>query len=166
MASTLTRAEAEALLYREARLLDTRQLDEWQTLFAEDGVYWIPIDETKPISENASLIYDSPARRDERVYHLLHTVFPAQTPPSRLLHFINNVEVEGRGDSEAVIHSNQIIYETRLGDFSQYGLGELRPIVASMRHEMRLVDGAWKIALKQILLINREMPQGNLTFII
>lgn len=38
----ITRQEAEAFLFREARLLDERRLDDWLALFTDDSRYWIP----------------------------------------------------------------------------------------------------------------------------
>ena len=29
-------------LYREARLLDERRYDDWQSLWTDDGMYWMP----------------------------------------------------------------------------------------------------------------------------
>jgi 3-phenylpropionate/cinnamic acid dioxygenase small subunit len=162
----VTRAVAEEILFREARLLDELQLQEWLTMFTADGVYWVPIDESRPVATSMSLIYDPPARREERVYHVLHTRFPAQSPRSRMVHYISNVEVLKQDADGATVRSNQLIYETRLGDYTQVGLGELRPIVATVEHLLRPVGNELKIALKKILLIDRDMPQGNLTFII
>lgn len=169
----LAREEAEAFLYREARLLDDMRLDEWLGLFTEDGVYWIPIDDAKPVEWNTSHVYDPPLRREERVHHLLHVPFPAQAPRSRTVHVVANVEVDrdGRGGGDGggddvTVRSNQLVYEVRLGDFRQVGLGEVRPIVSTVEHRLRRVDGDLRIARKKILLIDREMVQGNLTFII
>lgn len=39
---SLTRAEVEAFLYREARLLDDRQWDEWIVLYSPKVEYWMP----------------------------------------------------------------------------------------------------------------------------
>ena len=36
------RAELEAFVLAEARLLDERRFAAWLELFAEDGVYWVP----------------------------------------------------------------------------------------------------------------------------
>jgi 3-phenylpropionate/cinnamic acid dioxygenase small subunit len=164
---TMTRSEAEEFLYREARLLDELQLEEWLKLFTKDGVYWIPIDDTKPRDTSLSIVCDPPLRREERVYHLLHTHFPSQTPRSRTIHLVGNVEI-GRdpASAEIAIRSNQVIHEIRGGDFRQTGLGELRALVATVEHRLRPEDGALKIALKKIRLIDRDMPLGNLTFII
>jgi len=162
----VTRADAEDLLYHEARLLDTRRLTEWLDLFTDDGLYWIPIDETKSPSINTSIVYDDRLRREERVHHSLHNTFISQTPHSRTLHFINNVAVEPGAGETFCVHSNQLIYEVRIGDFTQVGLGAVRPIVANVEYTLRAVDGVWKIARKEILLIDRDMSVGNLTFII
>ena len=162
----IARADAEALLYLEARLLDTLQLDEWLTLFTDEGVYWIPIDETQPRTKSASIVYDDALGRQERVHHLLHLPFAAQNPRSRTVHVIGNVEVESKGSGSATVRSNQVIYETRLGDFTQRGLGQLSTVVASVEHQLKLTDSGLKISLKKILLINREMPQGNLTYML
>lgn len=165
-APVLTTEEAAAFLYREARLLDTLQLEAWLELFTEDGMYWVPMDETLSPDDNASLVYDDRLRREERVYHLLRTPFPAQQPRSRMVHMVSNVEVLGVEDGAVTVCSNQVIYEVRTGDFTQIGLGRVRPLVAAVEHVLRPVDGVLKIAMKKILLIDRDMPQANLTFLI
>ena len=161
----ITRSDAEDFLYREARLLDERQLDDWLALFTRDGLYWIPIDEAKPRAQNLSIIYDPPLRREERVHHLMRTTFPSQTPPSRTIHMISNVELAGVA-GEITVRSNQVVYEIRGGDFRQTGLGELRTLVATVEHQLRQEDGALRIAQKKIRLIDRDMSVGNLTFLI
>jgi ethylbenzene dioxygenase subunit beta len=112
----ISRADAEAFLYREARLIDERQFDDWLTLFTDDATYWLPIDENAGPQAHLSLIYDDAHRLKERVYRLTRTEFPAQSPPSHTVHFISNVEVVPRRGSDVVVHSNQIIFELRTGD--------------------------------------------------
>lgn len=161
----ITRAEAEAVLFREARLLDRMQLREWLELYTADGLYWIPIDETLPSGRTASLVCDDAPRREERVFHLEQLPFPAQAPRSRTVHLVSNVEVLGtddRGDTR--VNSSQVIYEMRTGDYTQIGLGELSTSVATVEYLLTREPQGIRIRLKKILLINREMPQGNLTF--
>lgn len=166
-ASAMSRAEAEAFLYREARLLDDLQLDEWLGLFTEDGLYWIPIDDSKSPDRNLSIVCDPPLRREERVHHILHTRFPSQSPRSRTVHLVSNVEVMPDAPAgEVRLRSNQVIYEMRAGDYRQTGLGELRTMVATVEHVLRPAGGQLKIGLKKIKLIDRDMPLGNLTFLI
>jgi len=163
---TITQQEAEAFLYREAELLDELRLEEWLTLFAPDGLYWIPIDETMSTEHSASIVRDNALRREERVFHLLNTKFPAQSPRSRTLHMIANVRIAKTSPNRVTLHSNQTIHEVRTGDFRQVGLGDLNTLAAKVEHVLDRQQGDWKIALKKILLINRDMPQGNLTFLL
>lgn len=165
MQSTITRAAAEDLLYREAYLLDTLQLQEWLKLFTPDGIYWIPIDESQPLASQAAIVYDTPLRREERVHHLLEQVFPAQEPRSRTQHFISNIMLDTEADG-VLVRSSQVIYEMRTGDFTQIGLGDLRPIVAAVEYKLREEEGNVKIQEKKVLLINRDTWQDNLTFIL
>lgn len=162
---TVSAAEAEHLLFQEARLIDEWKLEEWLELYTPDGLYWVPIDENAPVSQQGAIIYDTPLRREERVYHLLHTSFPAQSPNSRTIHTVSNVMVEARGE-DTLVNSSQVIYEMRPGDYSQRGIGIINPSVARVDHVLRRVDGQLRIAEKKVLLINRDTWQGNLTYIL
>ncbi|HEY4296992.1 MAG TPA: aromatic-ring-hydroxylating dioxygenase subunit beta [Paraburkholderia sp.] len=159
------RAEVEHLLFREARLLDELQLEDWLQLFTDDGLYWVPIDEHAPVASQGAIIYDPPLRREERVYHILHTAFPAQSPRSRTVHFVSNIMIEP-GDAGISASSSQIVYEMRTGDFAQKGIGEIAPVIARVDYLLKRVGTELRIAEKKILLINRDAWQGNLTFIV
>ena len=152
---SMSQEEAETFLYKEAELLDDLRLEEWLRLFTADGLYWVPIDEAIPTDVTASIVRDDSLRREERVFHLLHTKFPAQSPRSRTLHMISNVRIAEKSADTVKLVSNQTIHEVRAGDFRQ----------AKVEHVLRREQTALKIALKKILLINRDMPQGNLTFL-
>ncbi len=165
-APSLSLCEAEAILYEEAELLDSMQLDQWLRLFTDDGLYWIPLDDTLPPEQCASIVRDNTLRREERVYHLLNTRFPSQSPPSRTLHMIANVRIGAIADGEIVLRSNQTIHEVRTGDYRQTGLGQMTMLVARVEHTFRFVGCVPRIACKKIMLLNRDMPQGNLTFLI
>lgn len=155
-----------AFVYREARLLDEFQLEEWLTLFAEDGIYWVPIDDAKPVESNAALIYDDPLRREERVHHQLHISTISQSPRSRTVHAVSNVEIVRRDGDALVVRSVQVIYEMRTGDFRQIGLGEVRANVATVEHVLRAFNDTFKIAGKKVLLIDRDAQLRNLTFLL
>ena len=105
--------DVAALLYREARLLDDAMLDEWLALFAADGVYWIPIDDTRPNNRSASIVYDERTALEERVYHLQHISFVAQSPRSRTVHVVSNIEIVEDDGALLRVRSTQVIYELR-----------------------------------------------------
>jgi 3-phenylpropionate/cinnamic acid dioxygenase small subunit len=163
--SSITQQEAEAFLYRVAELLDELRLEEWLRLFTPDGLYWVPIDESLSTDHTASIVRDDTLRREERVFHLLNTKFPAQSPRSRTLHMVSNVRIAETGPDLVKLHSNQTIHEVRTGDFRQVGLGIVNTLIAKVEHVLTGEQGDLKIALKKIVLINRDMPQGNLTFL-
>jgi len=162
----MTRDEAEAFLYREAQLLDERRFEEWLELFTEDGIYWLPIDDGADPKRRVSLIHDDAQRRRERVFRLLHTEPPSQYPPSRTQHFVANVRVEDGTNGEAVVRSAQMICEMRAGDHRQFGLGDQRSFAASGEHRLRRENGAWRIAVKKLVLLNRDVQVPNLTFLL
>lgn len=93
-----------AFLYREARLLDDREWDEWLTCYAPDVTYWMPAwdDDDQPTEDpqsQISLIYY--ANRDgleDRVFRIKTERSGASTPEPRTSHNVTNVEVlEDRG---------------------------------------------------------------------
>ena len=162
---TLTRAEAETLLYREARLLDEGRFDEWVTMFADDCRYWVPIGEGDDPRE-PSIIDDDRARLEERIYRLTATPAYAQRPASRTQHNITNVEVlEGPDEGAAEVCCNLLVVELRAGDSMQAGLGKPR-LIAARCHYIFTGGPTWRIRLKQLTLIDRDLPHYNLSFIL
>jgi 3-phenylpropionate/cinnamic acid dioxygenase small subunit len=167
-AAILSRPAAEEFLYKEARLIDEDRLEEWLTLFTQDGIYWIPSDETTDPEIETSIIHDDVLQLEKRIYQLRNKHL-AQDPRSRTIHLINNVEVEAGGSStESVIRCNTIIYEMRPGDHQQLqsGLAEQRAFVARCLYKLRQQGGNWRISHKRINLINRDLPLENITFIL
>ncbi|MEA2324048.1 MAG: hypothetical protein QOD81_3898 [Solirubrobacteraceae bacterium] len=164
--------EAAALLYREARLLDERRYDEWLDLFTEDGIYWLPIHteggDADPRSA-ISIIYDDAARRGERVFRALETPVLDQSPPSRTVHLVANVEIDRDGDAapgDTRVHCVQSISEMRAGGPGQAGLNEPRTFAARCEYRLRREAGGLRIALKKVALLESDQPIYNLTFIV
>lgn len=164
----ITRQSAEDFLVHEAELLDEARFEDWHALFTETGTYRIPITAGTDPARHASLVYDTPLRLEERVYHLAQVPFPSQSPRSRTLHYITNVRVlAGENTNDVVVKSNQLVSEMRLGDFRQVGLGEQRVFSAAVEHRLEFDgDRQPKIADKCVMLINRDAPMSNLTFLL
>lgn len=161
----MTRADAETILFREARLLDERSFEEWLEMFDEECLYWVPIVDGDPNVE-PSIIYDDKQRMEERIFRLLETRAYAQEPPSRTQHNISNVEVlNGGEDGEVRVLCNLSILELRVGEPAQVGLGEQR-LLAGRCEYVLVGEPDWRIKLKKVYLINRDLPLYNLTFIL
>jgi len=158
--------EVEDILVLEARLLDDWQLVSWLDLFTEDGVYWIPIEETADPIRESSIVYDDRVHREMRVHQLLHEERIAQLPQSSTLRHLSQIEITSHDDDEVRARYNVIIHELRGGDWRQSGLGELRTFVGCCKFSLRRVEGKLKLSEKRVVLINRQNPLGGLSFIL
>ena len=139
-------SEVEALVLREARLLDEQRYAEWLALFAEDGIYWVPTraGQASP-SEALSIVYEPKSLLAMRVERLTRGEMHVQSPPSRTVHHVSAVQVEG---DEA--RSSLIVAEWRAG--------ESRWFAARVTHKLRKDAGGLRIVLKRVDLINGEAP--------
>ena len=143
----IDREAAEAFLVNEARLLDERRFREWMELFTEDGIYWVPStpDQKSPL-EQASLFYDDRELMRTRIDRLEHPLIHVQTPPSRTVHLVTNVTVDAGETGEVAILSNVLMVE--------YRLDRQRIFAGRQQHRMRFENGAWRIAVKRVDLVN------------
>jgi len=155
----LSRADAEDILYAEARLLDERRHDEWLGMLTTDAMYWMPAnsDGVDPNREIA-LVYDNFAKMRDRIGRLATGVAHAQSPPSKTRRLVSNVQIESAVENAATIHSAFILYELRRG--------KERIFAGRYEHRMRYEAGSWKIAGKKVVLVNSDEVIDNLTFII
>ncbi|PMR69568.1 benzoate 1,2-dioxygenase small subunit [Halomonas heilongjiangensis] len=102
---SLSYHEIQAFLYREARLLDDRQWDEWLTCYSKDVEFWMPAwdDDDQltrdPHSEISLIYYPNREGLEDRVYRIKTERSGASTPEPRTTHQISNLEVlEEEGD--------------------------------------------------------------------
>ncbi len=170
----LTKDAAEAFIYREVRLLDEWRLDDWQRLFTADGIYWLPMTEAGMPRLDPSILCDDAEQRAMRVHQMTRHDHLAQTPHSRTTHFVSNVELaesdtasNSGAAGDRLVLCNALIFELRPGDFQELraGMGRQRALAARCRYRLRHSDG-WKIAEKRVLLLDRDLPLYNLTFIL
>ena len=170
--------EVEQFLYREARLLDDRQLHQWAELLAEDLRYWMPMrsnrypanskaiasldeaqQETGELSQPHELAVmdetrDTLLRRIERLDSGLAW---AEDPPSRTRHFISNVELEPTANpSEVKVYSNFIMYRTR-------GEREEDFYVGSREDILRRSGNGWLIAYRRVVLDQSVLSAKNVS---
>ena len=83
-ADALVRSECEAVLAREARLIDEARFNEWLELFTDRCLYWVPITPGggDPRTE-VSYSFDDRRRMADRVYWLRTGLAFCQIPQSR-----------------------------------------------------------------------------------
>lgn len=165
IANGLTRAQLLNFVEGEVGLIDDGLLYEWFDLFDKECLYWVPICDGDEPGQEASLICDNAIALEERVYHVMETPFPAQSPRSKTLHFVTNLRWEQVG-GEIRITCYQLISEVRSGDFTQTGLGVVRQMPARVEYRLVQSGNNFRIKAKIIRLLASELPLGNLTFIL
>lgn len=146
----------EKFIFQEARLLDERRFDEWLNLWTEDGRYWVPRhhDQENPF-EQISMFWEDRMLRETRVKRLTHARNWSQQPPTRTVHTVGNIEIDGRDeDGRLIVSSAMHIDEYRI---------EPRYLGARVVHKLEAQeDGTWKIHLKRVNLVNLDAIFTNL----
>ncbi len=151
--------EVEQFLFLEARLADEHRYEEWEALWTDDGVYWVPAngDDIDPEMQ-MSIIYDNRSRIGLRVRQLLSGKRYTQEPRSSLRRIVGNVELVSRSGDELNVAANAITFES-----SQRG-----EVTWASRNEYRLrrSGGGFKIARKKVSLVNNDRAIYTMSFLI
>ena len=164
--------EAEQLLYREARLLDSWQFREWLTLFTDDVRYLIPIRETLQHSpeglhdESADVVVhhvdEDLAGLELRVRRYETGRAHAEEPRSRSRRFVTNVELidveRDAASAQATVASNLLLFQGRR-DCSEFLFS------ATRRDVLRRANGSWLIARRAVLLDHTVLPRPLTQFL-
>lgn len=146
-------------LFREARLQDTHEYDAWESLWTEDGLYWVPANGTDTDPEcEMSFIYDNRSRIALRIRQLKTGRRHSQTPPSQLARIIANVELLGPVGYDIGVTCNSQIFETNLRGDTMWA--------ARCVYRLREVQGDWKIAYKKVVLVNNNKAIYTLSFLL
>lgn len=163
MTLTLSRTdqlhEIEQFLYREARYEDEHRYVDWESLWTDDGIYWVPAngDDIDP-EQQMSVIYDNRSRIGLRVKQLLTGKRHTQEPQSRLRRLISNIELLGEDSKGIRVGANTIVFETNQRGDTLWG--------ARVEYVLRRIDGHLRIAYKKVALVNSEKAIYTLSFLI
>lgn len=153
--------EVEQFLYKEARLLDERKLDEWLDLLAEDLDYWMPMrrnikfgDWDLEFTDHHSEINWFDEGKDiiaGRIRQLNTGVHWPEEPVSRFEHMVTNVEVIGE-DAEGIrVNSKFFCYQNRLQDELNHWVGRREDLLR------RDSETKFKVVKRKIILAQNVM---------
>ena len=149
-------------LYRESRLLDNREFERWADLFTDDSRYIIPV----RLNRDGGADWESKSRSFDdtkqtlkiRVDRLGTEYAWSEQPPSRVRHYITNVEVERTDvENEVVARSNELIYRSR-GDSTENDL-----LSAQRVDTLRETSTGWRIAHRWVALDQCTLSAHNLS---
>ena len=161
------RHKVEDFLYLEAELLDDRKLREWLDLLTDDLRYWMPIrhnplerpedlsDELAKPGEGHYFDDDKQSLR-VRVERVYAKNAWAEMPPSRTRHLISNVRIKSDNGNELEVHSNFLVYRTRLETDQDIFVGTRRDI-------LRRANDSFKIAKRTIILDQAVLSAKNIS---
>jgi 3-phenylpropionate/cinnamic acid dioxygenase small subunit len=158
-ADPAVRSECEAVLAREARLIDEARFNEWLEVYTEHCLYWVPITPGggDPRSE-VSYAFDDRRRMADRVYWLRTGLAFCQIPQSRTRRMITNIEVlTDPAAGRRLVRSNFVVHEFRAGTSRSYP--------GWYGHLLERHGEEWRIAVKQVNLLDSEHGHENMTII-
>ena len=147
----------------EAALLDDGRFDDWLALFADDGVYWVPLAGARQVDRHRhhSIAYEDRALLQLRVARLKDPQAHSQHPPSASQHVLQRPVLVPDDASAAQASSAHDLPTHRLRTPFLYiearGDDELM-LCGTCRHRLSHIDGKWKIREKRVDLLNPGRP--------
>ena len=152
-----TDQELTTFVRYEAAILDEQRHDEWLGLFAPTGLYWMP-SEPGQIDPAliGSLMYEDLFMLRVRVERLKSNRTFSQKPISRSHHLLQMPQVRKRSDEERsyAIWTPFQYCEVRKEEQNIY--------LGWVTHQLTVLEGELKIALKRIDLLNADAPHRSI----
>jgi 3-phenylpropionate/cinnamic acid dioxygenase small subunit len=151
----------QRFLFVEASLLDRRDYRGWLALLTDDVIYRVLAQVNRDVEAGPlwyALVNEPAFRLKARVEQILNSKLThAENPPTLTRRFVSNVLAStGASVGEYVATSNLLVYRTRpdMPDGALYA-GERTDV-------LRLVDGAWRIARREVRL-DQALMNGSMS---
>ena len=154
-----TLEDVTQFIYREARLQDDHEYDAWESLWTDDGVYWVPANGDAGDPEQVmSIIYDNRSRIALRIRQFHTGKRFSQTPRSRLCRLVLNIEVLREEGDEILVTANAMVCESQMrGDFTWASRNE---------YLLRRDADGLRMARKTVVLVNNSTAMYSMAFLI
>jgi 3-phenylpropionate/cinnamic acid dioxygenase small subunit len=152
--------EVEQFIYREARLADDVEYDQWEALWTDDAIYWVPAngDDIDPTTQ-MSVLFDNRSRIATRIKQLHTGKRHSQNPPSRLRHLVSNIELlDNDEDDDIRAGANFLIYESRERGVTLWA--------GRSEYKLRRTEDGLRMAYKKVLLVNNDRPLNTMSFLV
>ena len=153
------RQVVEDFVTHEGQLADEFRLEEWEALWAEDAIYWVPIGwEPYDPCEKVSLVYEDRAGIAGRVARLAGTADYAEEPRSRVRRVLGQKQISAVGESEYRCSANFFICAVRRDVPAMWG--------GTVTHRVRINGNSVELVEKVVWLLNSDSFLGGLGFIL
>lgn len=153
--------EVEQFLYKEARLLDERRLDEWLDLLADELHYWMPMRrnikfgdwelEFTNVENEINWFDEGKDVLAGRIRQINTGIHWPEEPVSRFEHMVTNVEVVEVKDDGIRVNSKFFCYQNRLQDEVNHFVGRREDLLR------RDADTRFKIVRRKIIIAQNVM---------
>ncbi|MBK1780539.1 benzoate 1,2-dioxygenase small subunit [Advenella sp. WQ 585] len=104
--------EIQQFLFKEARLLDDAQWDDWLNCYHKNAEFWMPAWDdndtltTDPLQEISLIYYPDRGGLEDRIFRIKTERSSATLPDTRTSHNISNLEIESRQGNEVTVRFN------------------------------------------------------------
>jgi 3-phenylpropionate/cinnamic acid dioxygenase small subunit len=144
--------EVEQLLYLQAEILDGKHWQAFIDLFADDGVYWMPVTPEQTEWEGSPSIFaEDKLMMEIRKGRVSHPNAWSQAPMWETNHVVSHVAIESASGGVIQVRSRFHMMELRRDDVRHFG--------GSYRHTLvRDATGALRIRLQRVDLFNSQAP--------
>lgn len=154
---TVSLDQITAFLYREARLLDDRQWDEWLECYSPKVTFWMPAwdDDDQlvedPQSQISLIYYPNREGLEDRIFRIKTERSGASTPEPRTSHNVTNVEILAEREGQVDVRFNWHTLSHRYNETSTY--------FGTAFYTIDLTGAAPQIASKKVILKNDYIHQ-------
>jgi len=151
MNATPTRQDLIDFVINEAFLLDQHRYEEWNALFTDDAFYWVPLAQDQPDGINqTSHMYEDKLLRNIRIERLRSPRAFSQQPPSRCHHLLQVPVVQTFEPAQ-----NHYVVRTQF-HYTELQMDDQNMFVGTAFHQLCTVDGAIRMKLKRVNLLNSD----------
>jgi hypothetical protein len=177
----LSESQLAQFVYHEARLLDEKSFDAWYALFTDDARYWMPLTRGQPDGRtHTSLFYEDKLLLRVRIERLRHPNAFSQQQPSYCQHVLQQPALEQAGPAAGgSLHSARglplsVGFTLSADDFLlrtpflyiETQLDTQIVLAGIAYHHLTSIDGALRIRMKKIELLNCDAALPSIQLLI
>lgn len=140
---------AAEFLWREADLLDRRAYDDWLDLWADEGLYIVPIERDAPdYADVLNYAYDDAKMRSMRVKRLQSSFSMSALTASNTVRTVSRFVLLQQNDDEICVRAAQHLVD--------YRRDNLRTLAADVEATLQLTAEGPRLSRKVVTLVNCE----------
>ena len=141
----------EQFLFHQSELLDRKCWDAYVDLFADEGVYWMPVTaEQTEWLDSPSIFAEDRHMMEVRIGRVTHPNAWSQAPQWGTSHLVGNVVIEAANQDTISVRSRFQMVELRRD--------ALRHFAGTYRHTLKRYGDDFRIILQRVDLLNGQAP--------